>query len=82
MFNKFGLGVGNTTVDVELTINGESVDFLDALHDILMQFDVASERAVLERAKEVVSSSRLDALSRKLNEFEWQIEEELNNFRK
>jgi hypothetical protein len=65
------------SVEVEMTINGISVSVKDELKKLIRQLEDRFEQAVLERAQELVSASRLENLRQALDEAEWKIREEL-----
>lgn len=68
----------DTTVDVELIINGVHVDVKKSLDEMFKRLVSRYDDKVLEKAKELLSESRLNRLSRLIQNAEYNIEQELN----
>lgn len=66
------------TVDIRLLVNGVEVDCLKSLKETMDRLLSGYERHIEEKAKELVTATRLDKLLSLLNEYEWQIENEIN----
>ena len=64
-------------VEVQLTVNGENVDFESTVNEMWTRLTTNYETHVLERAKELISCTRLNKLHNLLQDAEWKIEEEL-----
>lgn len=64
-------------VDVELTINGVSVDFEKTVNEMWERLSNRFDEKVLEKAKELVSMSRFSKIEELIQDAEWKIEEEL-----
>lgn len=64
-------------VEVELKINGVSVDFEKSVNEMWERLSSRFDENVLEKAKELVSGSRLDKLSDILNRVEWELKDEV-----
>ena len=66
------------TVDVELLINGVPVDFQKSIEEMWERLSSRYNEDVLEKAKQMLSNTRLGKLNDLLDNATWQIEEELN----
>jgi hypothetical protein len=64
-------------VEVELTINGVPVSFQKSVDELWERTMAQYEQRILEKAKELVSASRLGKLQEIIERAEWQLQEEI-----
>lgn len=70
---------GEVTVDVDLRINGVPVSFKKSCEEILSRWEKQFDDEVLKKAKELISSSRLQRLTDIIERVEWQLEQEVES---
>lgn len=68
----------DSTVGVELIINGVHVDVKKSLDEMFDRLVARYDEKVLEKAKELISETRLGRLQDLLQDAEFKIEQELN----
>lgn len=66
-----------TKVEVELKINGVEVDFSKSITEMWNRLQASYDEDVLEKAKELVSQTRLQKLNDLLQDAEYKIQAEL-----
>lgn len=69
---------GENNVEVELKVNGVELKFTPLIERLCEKLD----EHILEKAKELLSRSRLEKLEQILSEAEWKIEQELEKLMK
>lgn len=64
-------------VEVEMKINGVPVSFKDSFEELWDRMTSGYDQHVLEKAKELVSGTRLGRLQEIIERFEWELENEV-----
>lgn len=82
MFKIEGGGGYETTVQIDVHVNGVAVPFLEVMEPAFAELFAQFEAAVQEKAVKLITESRLNELYTEIANAEWRIQDALDNLNK